>query len=375
MTMRAIGLRRGVLAVALAASVIGACEPRNGPSGPLGPNGPAAPLERPIQSASATQTARGIQPAGGAPPAASAPAVPAPPVPLGSSLHGVAWVDDRTVVAVGKGGAVFRSNDRGATWKRLGSPTREYLTAIASDGGTTLALDERGALFRSTDAGSSWSKSALPPPRPSNALWSNGHGVIYAVGGDVSILRSSDGGTTWSVEDSGMPHSTPDVTDRGFSFNAVWGRSSGEVTVVADDGFVIASPTGTAPWQHAWSGAHKMLHAVTGDGRGGIVAMGGALVTGRIGSWSARSSDLDDLLLQAVWGDDHGTLVAVGSRGAVARSEDGGTSWRRIDSGTTEALMGIAGRGSAIVAVGLEGVVIHSSDGGKSWSGGRPDGG
>lgn len=61
-------------------------------------------------------------------------------------------------------------------------------------------------------------------------------------------------------------------------------------------------------------------------------------------------------------------LVAVGSRGLIIRSEDGGSQWSQCEVPVQSDLLAVhfpsAERGWA---VGHDGVVLHSSDGGRTW--------
>jgi photosystem II stability/assembly factor-like uncharacterized protein len=62
-------------------------------------------------------------------------------------------------------------------------------------------------------------------------------------------------------------------------------------------------------------------------------------------------------------------LVAVGARGAVSRSSDGGTSWSDSPSGTAAWLSAVTELSDrqTLVAVGAEGDMLRSADGGKTW--------
>lgn len=62
-------------------------------------------------------------------------------------------------------------------------------------------------------------------------------------------------------------------------------------------------------------------------------------------------------------------LVAVGERGTVALSDDGGVSWRQAAVPVSVSLTNVAFvDGTHGWAVGHGGVVIHSADGGASWA-------
>ncbi len=63
-----------------------------------------------------------------------------------------------------------------------------------------------------------------------------------------------------------------------------------------------------------------------------------------------------------------GVFVAVGYKGRIVRTDDGGKSWSAVQSPTTAALLRLCFvDGEYGWAVGHQGVVLHTHDGGKSW--------
>lgn len=72
------------------------------------------------------------------------------------------------------------------------------------------------------------------------------------------------------------------------------------------------------------------------------------------------------LLGAAVTGS--GRIVAVGERGLVILSDDGGASWRQAAVPVSVTLTAVRFAGQQGVAVGHGGVVLTSADGGQSWT-------
>ena len=78
-------------------------------------------------------------------------------------------------------------------------PQGNLLWAVASDAQTRIAVGLLGTIVRTSDGGESWT---LPPSGTRNSL----HGVAFAeantavaVGEQGTIVRSIDGGATWTV--------------------------------------------------------------------------------------------------------------------------------------------------------------------------------
>lgn len=72
------------------------------------------------------------------------------------------------------------------------------------------------------------------------------------------------------------------------------------------------------------------------------------------------------VLLDALALDD-GRLVAVGERGHVLVSDDGGGRWQQAAVPTRSTLTRVAANGGNIVVVGHDGVIVHSADRGDTW--------
>ena len=66
--------------------------------------------------------------------------------------------DGGTALAVGEGGTILRSGDRGATWAAVAAGTNAWLQSVAlsPDGGTALAVGQGGTILRSGDRGATW---------------------------------------------------------------------------------------------------------------------------------------------------------------------------------------------------------------------------
>jgi len=79
-------------------------------------------------------------------------------------------------------------------------------------------------------------------------------------------------------------------------------------------------------------------------------------------------SALDSLPIQALASLGDGQLVAVGLRGVILRSEDGGVSWRQMPTPVASDLLDVSFVSSLQGwVVGQDGVVLVSDDGGKTW--------
>jgi hypothetical protein len=75
--------------------------------------------------------------------------------------------------------------------------------------------------------------------------------------------------------------------------------------------------------------------------------------------------------LDSIFGtSDGGRVWAVGEKGTITESDDGGARWTPLRSGTTEDLRSIFGTsdGKRLWAAGEEGTILEADDGGGTWS-------
>ena len=120
-------------------------------------------------------------------------------------LYGVSQQQER-VIAVGASGTVLISEDGGRTWGCKQLDGRPELHRVVQTDKAVLVAGDRGAIWRYEPATQSWSKAGGVQSWMSVwALYLNGDGEAYAAGGDDQatrpfILRSSDGGKTWTQE-------------------------------------------------------------------------------------------------------------------------------------------------------------------------------
>ncbi len=191
------------------------------------------------------------------------------------------------------------------------------------------------------------------------------------VGDSGTILRTTDGGTIWTVQTSGT--SVP--------LYAVYFTHANTGTAVGASGIIIHTMNGGATWMGQSNETTVGLFAVsfTDANTGTAVGGGGTFLrTANAGvNWISRSSGTLNTL-HAVCFKDASTGIAVGDSGTVLRTSNGGSTWSMQSIGTTIRLAGVSFSNAAIGAtVGWDGpryVFAHTIDSGGTWtiqSGGR----
>ncbi|MEB2519021.1 YCF48-related protein [Pseudomonas sp. YuFO20] len=206
-------------------------------------------------------------------------------VPVSSDLNAVYFPSAEQGWAVGNDGVVLHSSDAGATWSKqldgrqigdlmfkhynalmLAKPDKEQWAVLAADG---QRLIEEGA------------------DKPFLDVWFANDTVGYVVGMFNLILRTEDGGQTWT------PFQDRIDNPQGFHLNAI--ASTGDALYIAgEQGLVLK-----------WDDSQQRFTALETPYKGSYFGVGG----------------------------QPGEVFVYGLRGQVLRSTDGGINWNRLDSG------------------------------------------
>ena len=242
-----------------------------------------------------------------------------------SPLSGLARAGDR-LIAVGQRGHILYSDDNGARWQQAVVPVSADLNAVTFPSATEgWAVGGDGVVLHSNDAGMTWRKQldgreigallvkyyqALAAAEPDNGqwpvwvaegerladqgadkplldVWFADERIGYVVGVFNLILRTEDGGQTWT------PFQDRTDNPQAFHLNAI--SSTG-------DGLYIAGEQGLLL---KWDDLEQRFGAVQTPYQGSFFGVLGK----------------------------PGEALVYGLRGNVLRSTDGGQSWTALDSG------------------------------------------
>lgn len=277
-------------------------------------------------------------------PAAGADAIDRPaqiePLAATSLLLDVAVLPDGRIVCVGERGHVLVSADGGRTFGQRPVPTRATLTRVYFQDdlhGWAVGHDE--VILRTIDGGDSWTRVHWQPDhrQPLFDIWLSPSGTGYAVGAYSTVLRSTDSGATWqpvAFEPKAVaspPRRTAgpaDDVDVGVSqphLYALRSAGAGRLYLAAEAGHVYRSDDSGEHWLE--------LASPYGGTFFGILPIGADAV------------------------------LAYGLRGHLYRSDNAGASWTQIEVGITD-LLAAAGSlpGGGVVVAGLSGVLLVSDD-------------
>ncbi len=291
------------------------------------------------------------------------------------NFYSVHIIDDRAWI-VGYYGAILHSLDRGSTWHIQPSPAPSALFSvrfvnrqkgwIAGSYGTILHTTDGGESWRAQPAGTTEHLFGL-------AMLDESHG--WAVGSRGTTLRTADGGRSWAS--SLVPG---DFTFSGISFiDRRRGWIAGEFGVIfhtLDGGKSWLKQKSPVEVSFA-SGESRNLFAlhIHRIGSGYAFGLDGlVLKTGAGRSWQIiRQQTAKNKLAGAnhLFASTmiHDQVWAVGERGTLLRSDDGGKHWHQVKAEIPRvSLNGIVfGKNGFGLVVGNRGVVLRTEDGGATW--------
>lgn len=248
-----------------------------------------------------------------------------------------------------------------------------------------LVAGDHGHILYSDDAGQSWQQAEVPTRRLLTALHFATSQRGWAVGHDGMIVTTADGGKHWTVQRDGLAaqqrfneeqvlrlqrelaHSKQALVQA----ETVAQRSAVEEVIseleldLEDAQALLQEPVVAPPLLDVF---------FTDELRGVAVGAFNTLLRTRDGgvSWQRESALLDnpdEYHLNAVTGDEHGTLWIAAESGLLFRSSEDGRGWERLDSPYSGSWFGIARAPTAdtLLVFGLRGHAFRSQDNGDSW--------
>jgi photosystem II stability/assembly factor-like uncharacterized protein len=230
------------------------------------------------------------------------------------------------LVTVGERGFALLSDDAGKSWRAVGTPVTRTLTDVAfEDAKQGVAVGHGGSIVRTADGGETWTAVDVEQDAGVDSFLgvaSLGGGRFAAYGAFGLYMDSGDHGATWQrrqvISEEFENHISQVLPING----ALW--------MVAEYGTLARSDDGGATWT-------QLESPYTGSFFGAVVARDGA-------------------------------IVIFGMRGKIFRSADGGSTWQLVETGTTQAFNGgtILSDGR-IVLVGNNGMVAESTDNGATF--------
>lgn len=270
----------------------------------------------------------------------------------GAASAQTGWIAARGVAAVGDLNAIY-FHDSKRGW-------------AGGDGGTVL---------RTSDGGRSWTRQRIQTTEAVNDIYFRGKDDGYLLAGD-SIHISEDGGATWRpatrFRQAIFGGAEPELYSVRFTSKKrgwIVGSLSRRERVV--DSLVLHTTDGGTSWSRQRVPVQdELIHLdFDGDKRGWIVGSAGRILHTRDGgeSWTLQSSGTQATLYHVEFrGDDDGWIV--GERGTILRTANGGQSWEAVASPVRTTLLSVKFvNKDEGWAVGRGGIILRTNDRGRTW--------
>jgi photosystem II stability/assembly factor-like uncharacterized protein len=254
------------------------------------------------------------------------------------------------MVVVGERGHVLLSDDEGAHWRQARVPTQAMLTGVYfvdAQNGWAVGHDE--VIVRSVDGGETWTRVHAAPEKqqPLLDVWFKDAQSGFAFGAYGTILASSDGGATWMqqafepqpLEPAVKPAQRAAADDEFLDEGSVSDMHLNAIARAADDKLYLAAESG---------------HVFRSDDAGQ--------------HWLELPSPYEGSFF-GVLPLDGASVLVFGLRGHLFRSDDAGVTWREISTGTVAMLTnGLRLDTDTIVITGLAGTLLVSHDRGTTFA-------
>jgi hypothetical protein len=323
---------------------------------------------------------------------------------------GVAW-------ASGTNGTVLRTEDGGYEWQSCtvpdGGEKLDFRGVWGWDGDTAMVMSsgpgDLSRLYRTTDGCSHWTLVATNPDR--DGFWdamvfadkANGYLLGDPVQGVFQLLRTGDGGVTWTkIQSPGLATGTLSIAAFAASNSALIGSGQLVNALLAGDGRVWfgtggqdgaflyegesscdrdGSPAPDPACLNTWNFQRKPLPLASGSASAGVFSLrviwwdemvkAGVAVGGDFGKpdatdgtaawtpdgvkWTAAEKPPHGYRSAVAWDADINGWIAVGTNGSDV-SYNGGRSWKPLDDGNWNALSlpFVVGPGGRIGKINLD---------------------
>lgn len=305
-------------------------------------------------------------------------------------MNDIYFVNENTGWIAGAKGYIYKTTDGGDNWSEQVSGISDNIQRLFfTDENKGWAGVLNGAVLKTTDGGNNWIKYSFTNVAPNVAfslfdvLYFTDENTGYAVAGKLKaiyLLRTTDGGVSWTIKDSMVTTSNMRWYDLDFreGKGSMAGDQKNRFRYSTDNGINWGAAT---PIVDGFFGAIKSIKWLNGSD---VIAIGegnefnGVPVpiykstNGGI-DWVKKNQSVStvyDRVKDAYF--KNGTEgIGVGSNGFskifIIKTSDGGENWSTSTVGYSFGLQALSGIGDKLFALGSSTHIIKSSDFGNTW--------
>jgi len=256
---------------------------------------------------------------------------------------------------------LFANTKAQINWTSQISNTYENLNGIyLVDLNTAYAVGNNGVVLKTTNGGTSWSVKTFPVSTNNYCVFFQNANTGFVGNQNANIYKTTDGGNTWETNGSASTYAVTSITMTS-AFTGYCGDRYSNIQKSTDNGQTW--------WIQTTTPGYDSKVFFQNDNRGWAVDTYGyvyATANGGI-NWSTSRPSTDTL--SSIFFISSTIGYTAGDSGRVYKTTNGGTNWTLLNTGTTAKLNCISGQNlNSIFACGNSGTVIYSTDGGSTWS-------
>jgi photosystem II stability/assembly factor-like uncharacterized protein len=251
---------------------------------------------------------------------------------LYDDLFSVSFPTENNGWTCGRWGTILHTKDGGKTWDHQDSKVNYTLSAIFFvDPQHGWAVGDEGTIICTKNGGKTWEKQRSPVSFRLMDLYFIDTFKGWIVTEQTHVLYTDDGGKTWIIQ----------FKDKDFILKAISFCDPIHGWAVGEYGYIYYTDNGGVTWQN--QAGFFDLSEDTGDLVGGT-------------------------FLFDVVAFDPDTAWAVGIDGYVINTEDGGKTWKEVETGVARTqLFCISTDKTDRILIGGKGVLLSSFNKGHKW--------
>ena len=239
--------------------------------------------------------------------------------------------------------------------------SKGLLQGVARAGNTLVAVGQRGHIVVSGDGGATWKQGKVPVASDLTAVYFVGDKKGWAVGHDGVILNTVDGGATWTLQLDGRKAN--DLLLASLESKAAAAPASEALKLALVEARRYKDQGADKPFLDVWFSDENTGYAVGAYNLIFHTRDGGKTWE----SWFDRTENPKFFNLYAIR-PAGGTLFIAGEGGLVLKLDPAGERFTAVATPYNGSYFGVADAKSAVVVFGLRGNVYRTDDGGKSWN-------
>jgi len=277
-------------------------------------------------------------------------------------LNAIVAPDNSNILAVGDNGKFLRSNNGGQTWSRTTNGAVNY-KSVSAIGGQAWVGGSDGKVYKTGMGVSAITGYSTGAANSINGVSFGTSLVGYACGDNGSIYKSTDGGLTWAVKNTGVAN---------VKYNAISFKDASNGIVAGNNGTAYMTNNGGDTWQPLVTGTTRNLLAVKFltatcyiAGEWGVMLFyDGSLTLTPINS-RTRSD------IRSITGTSNTDVHVAGGGGFIRNNKNGSSAFLNFETNPMMAnLVGISysDANTGFACSSLNDAIIKTTDGGTSWA-------